>query len=119
MAAFALLSAVVSSACTPLIKDTPRPAASTLQCAREAIAGLPREGSDDYLHCMAAGLIAHRCSVTEAYIASVGKELKDVIGPGAAQWRDWQSDRRGIRCAKGSQDETELRRCCTTRPVDD
>ena len=57
---------------------------------------LPADLPDSQLHCIAAGLIARYCSVTEAHLASIGKELKDVSGPGDAEWRDLESDRRGI-----------------------
>lgn len=49
---------------------------------------------------MAAGLIAQRCSRTEAYLASIGKELRDALGFGDAEWSDWRADRAGLRCAK-------------------
>lgn len=74
--------------------------------------GPDAKAGDAQLHCAAAGLIARYCSVTEATIASYGKELKDLFGAGDAQWRDLESDRRGIRCARSASDTRELLECC-------
>ena len=52
---------------------------------------------DDVAHCTAAGLIARYCSVTEAGLASIGKEIRDLFTAGDAQWRDLMSDKRGVR----------------------
>lgn len=76
---------------------------------------LDRTADDAQLHCAAAGLIARYCSVTEATIASYGKELKDLFGAGDAQWGDLESDRRGVRCARGASDTGELLKCCGLR----
>lgn len=65
---------------------------------------------------MAAGLIARYCSVTEATLASAGKELKDAFGPGDAEWRDLQSDRGGIRCARATNSNEDLMKCCEESP---
>ena len=73
---------------------------------------LPEQLPDTHKHCMAAGLIARHCSLTEASLASVGKELKDLLGSGDAQWRDLQSDRYGLDCARGARNDDELLRCC-------
>jgi hypothetical protein len=72
------------------------------------LAGLP----DSKAHCEAAGLIARYCSVTEAALASVGKEVRDLFTGGDAEWRDLMSDRRGIRCARSSGSDAELVECC-------
>lgn len=71
------------------------------------------ERSDGQAHCMAAGLIALHCSTTEAWLASYGKELRDLFGGGDAEWRDLQADRRGIRCARSATTHSELIECCT------
>jgi hypothetical protein len=63
--------------------------------------------SDELAHCVAAGLIALQCSTAEAWLASIGKELRDLVGSGDAQWRDLRADARGIRCARSATDE-----CC-------
>jgi hypothetical protein len=73
---------------------------------------LPENIPDAQVHCVASGLIARYCSVTEATMAGWGKELKDLLGPGDAEWRDLRSDRRGIACARSASTEQELLTCC-------
>ena len=73
-----------------------------------ALDGLP----DNKAHCEAAGLIARYCSVTEASLASIVKEVRDLFTAGDAEWRDLMSDRRGIRCARSSRSDAELTECC-------
>jgi hypothetical protein len=74
---------------------------------------VPAGLSDKRTHCIAAGLIARYCSVTEAYLASVGKEVKDLFTPGGdAQWADLRADGTGVRCARASRDDAELVVCC-------
>lgn len=73
---------------------------------------LPEHLPDAQAHCLAAGLIARYCSVTEASLASIGKELQDLFGHGDAEWRDLQADRRGIRCARQTRDSEGLTDCC-------
>ncbi|MFO1464921.1 MAG: hypothetical protein U1F35_00520 [Steroidobacteraceae bacterium] len=75
-------------------------------------AELPRGLRDKQAHCLAAGLIARHCSVTEAYLAGAGKEIADLFGHGDAQWSDWKADRAGIACARRAQDDGALGRCC-------
>lgn len=72
----------------------------------------PEKVNDAQMHCAVAGLIARYCSVTEATLASYGKELKDLVGAGDAQWRDLASDRRGIRCARTATTDEALLKCC-------
>jgi hypothetical protein len=67
---------------------------------------------DSVAHCTAAGLIARYCSVTEASMASIGKELRDLFTAGDAQWRDLLSDKRGVSCARQSRNDQELSACC-------
>lgn len=74
---------------------------------------LPAGVSDAQTHCIAAGLIARYCSVTEASMASVGKELQDLLGSGDAEWGDLTADRRGIRCAREAQEDSDLLQCCS------
>jgi hypothetical protein len=57
-------------------------------------------------------LIARYCSVSEAWLASIAKELRDLFGPGQAEWRDLVADRRGIDCARQVTDDTSLETCC-------
>ena len=101
------------AACAPLGREAERAAKSSLGCMRAALAGrdltvLP----DADAHCLAAALIAWRCSATEAMLAGVGKELRDAIGAGDAAWRDLASDRRGLTCAKNATDVAALESCC-------
>jgi hypothetical protein len=78
-----------------------------------AIAKLPLTGLPDYrAHCEAAGLIARYCSVAEAAMASVGKEIRDLFTGGDAQWRDLMSDRHGVQCAGTARNDAELASCC-------
>ncbi|HEY4366329.1 MAG TPA: hypothetical protein VGN07_03785 [Steroidobacteraceae bacterium] len=108
--------ATMAAACAPLQHYEVRAAHSSLGCMNAAIKDQQLESIPDWqAHCIAAGLIARHCSVTEAGMASVGKELKDLFGHGDAEWRDLQSDRRGIGCARTAATDTELRSCCVTR----
>ena len=80
---------------------------------RAAIAGRDFTGLPDrQAHCLAAALIAWRCSATEAMLASVGKEMRDAIGAGDAAWRDLAADRRGLACARNATDVAALEGCC-------
>jgi hypothetical protein len=100
-------------ACAPLPRYEVRPARSSLGCMRGALAAhglLPAQ--DDQAHCLAAGLIARQCSITEAWLASLGKEVLDLLGPGDAEWSDLAADRRGISCARRAQDMAGLEACC-------
>lgn len=91
-----------------------RPARSSYSCMAAVRADLPTEISDKHAHCLAAGGIAQRCSVTEARIAGLGKEFQDLFTrDGDPSWADWRSDKAGIACAKRSgSDATELAACC-------
>jgi hypothetical protein len=100
-------------ACAPLAVDESRAAQSSLGCMRAALAGYDFNARPDHeAHCLAAGLIARRCSSSEAWLASYGKELRDLLGQGDAEWRDVGSDRQGIQCARSATDETSLVECC-------
>jgi hypothetical protein len=76
---------------------------------------LPPDLLERHAHCLAGGLIARYCSVSEAYLAGAGKELRDLLGAGDAQWTDWRADRVGIDCARHVQNDLELASCCATR----
>ncbi|MET0658573.1 MAG: hypothetical protein ABW110_10520 [Steroidobacteraceae bacterium] len=111
--------AAICAACTPLAPNDARPARSTVSCARSVLTNkLPESIPDDTAHCLAAGFIARYCSVSEAYIAGLGKELEDSVGHGDAQWRDWQADRRGIACAKRASSDDDVYACCGWQPRD-
>jgi hypothetical protein len=73
---------------------------------------LPRDLPDGEAHCVASGLIARYCSIPESYLAGLGKELRDLIGPGDAEWRDLTADRAGIACARRAGSDEALDACC-------
>lgn len=75
---------------------------------------LPANAPDKHMHCLAAGLIVRYCSVSEAYIASLGKEGRDFFNRGDVEWADWRADRAGIRCSRRAADDMELAMCCRT-----
>jgi hypothetical protein len=112
-----LLLAACLCACAPLPRYETRPARSSLGCVRKALdtpRSLPTQ--DKQAHCLAAGLIARYCSISEAWMASVAKELGDLLGPGDADWGDLAADRRGIRCARQPGSDTALATCCKVEP---
>lgn len=76
---------------------------------------LPANLPDERAHCLAGGLISRYCSVTEAYLAGAGKEVRDLLGGGDAEWQDWRADRVGIECARESADDAAMGQCCTDR----
>jgi hypothetical protein len=93
-----------------------RPARSSYGCMETVVANkLPSDLPDERAHCLASGLIARYCSQSEAYMAGIGKELRDLFGPGDAQWRDWRADRTGIACAREAKDDAGIASCCASR----
>ena len=76
---------------------------------------LPPDLPDKRAHCLAGGLIARYCSITEAYLAGAGKEVRDLLSRGDAEWQDWQADRAGIACARQEQNDAGLGACCAQR----
>lgn len=76
---------------------------------------LPSGLPDPRAHCLASGLIARYCSGGEAYLAGAGKELRDLLGAGDAEWADWRADRAGIDCARSASDDDALATCCANR----
>jgi hypothetical protein len=99
--------------CAPLATHENRAGQSSLGCMRAALARHDLESlPDEQAHCAAAGLIAWRCSVTEARIASYGKEFRDLFDGGNAEWSDLAADRQGILCARSATDEIGLLNCC-------
>jgi hypothetical protein len=69
--------------------------------------GLP----DKQSHCRAAALIAAHCSVGEARLLAVMKEVADLFGPGNAEWADVRADWAGVRCARAGEGE-QVESCC-------
>jgi hypothetical protein len=90
-----------------------RPARSSAGCARAAIEQhLPGNLPDKLAHCIAGGLVARYCSPTEARLAGLGKELRDIFGHGNAEWSDWNAARLGLRCADDGADPDAIIACC-------
>ncbi len=75
---------------------------------------IPPQHYDKRAHCLTAGRIAQRCSVFEADLAGIGKELSDIFNHGDPSWADWRADRAGIRCARHGRDPQQLADCCTS-----
>jgi len=73
---------------------------------------LPPDLPDDKAHCVASGLIARYCSIPESYLAGIGKEVRDLLGPGDAEWRDLKSDWAGVDCARRADSDEALKECC-------
>jgi hypothetical protein len=107
---------IVLAGCATVPNRPARPAQSSYGCMKAVVqdklpAGLP----DRRAHCLAAGLIARYCSRSEAYLAGAGKELRDLLGAGDAEWADWRADRVGIQCARQASDDAALAACCEER----
>jgi len=107
------LSALVIVALAACATPPDRPAVSTYSCVVSVRDSVPPQGYDKRRHCLTAGRIAQRCSVFEADLAGIGKELSDVFDHGDPSWADWRADRAGIRCAKHGRDLEQLEQCCT------
>jgi hypothetical protein len=93
----------------------PRPAVSSYGCMQVVRTQLPVNDDDKRLHCLASAQIAQRCSVLEAYMAGIGKEVSDMLGRGDPEWADWQADRAGVSCGRTHVDAAELEACCTVK----
>jgi hypothetical protein len=78
-------------------------------------AQLPTEYNDKRLHCFASAQIARQCSVTEAYMAGIGKEISDLFGHGDAEWADWRADRAGVSCGRTQIDAADIQACCAAK----
>jgi hypothetical protein len=96
-----------------------RPARSSAGCAEAVLVRhVPAGLYDKRAHCVAGGLIARFCSPTEARLAGLGKELRDVFGAGDADWSDWQATRSGVRCAATGPDVAAILACCENEAPD-
>ena len=82
-----------------------RPAASSYGCMVAERDSLPADMPDEQKHCVASGLIARHCSISEANMAGLGKELQDLFTGGDASWADWKMDRKGMSCARDAADD--------------
>ena len=108
----AVLLALFLAACSTLSGGS-RAAPSTGACIHAVVRDLQQEDwPDKQMHCVASGLIAFHCSVTEAYLAGVGKEVKDVFGRGNAEWADLRADRKGIACSRAAINDAQIYTCC-------
>ena len=76
---------------------------------------LPGSLPDKRAHCLASGLIARYCSVPEAYLAGIGKEMRDLFTGGDVEWADWRADRVGVSCARHADGDEALTACCDAR----
>jgi hypothetical protein len=76
---------------------------------------LPPKLPDQGAHCLASGLIARYCSVPEAYLAGIGKEVRDAFTGGDVERADWRADRFGVACARHSDGDESLAACCADR----
>jgi hypothetical protein len=112
----AILSIATVTGCASTATRPTRPATSSYGCMQSVTREkLPANLPDARAHCLAAGLIARYCSSSEAYLAGIGKELRDLLGPGDAEWKDWRADRVGIDCARHAEGDDELDSCCSSR----
>jgi hypothetical protein len=116
MVAVLLLMANLT-ACASIANRPPRLAQSSYGCMQAVLQEkLPANLPDKRAHCIAGGLISRYCSITEAYLAGAGKEVRDLLSRGdSAQWKDWQADRVGIECAREGQDDAAVAACCAQR----
>ena len=104
------------TACATIANRPPRLAHSSYGCMQAVLRDkLPADLPDKRAHCLAGGLISRYCSITEAYLAGAGKEVRDLLGWGDAEWADWRADRVGIECARESADDGSLAACCSVR----
>ena len=72
-----ILASLLAAGCAPLATQESRAGKSSLTCMRSALAGRSFEGMHDAeVHCIATGLVALRCSVTESWLAGLGKEMR-------------------------------------------
>jgi len=104
-----VLGALVLGCATP----PDRPAVSSYSCMAAVRDSVPKQGYDKRMHCLVSAGIAQRCSIFEADLAGLGKEMHDVFTAGHdASWSDWRADRAGIRCAQRGRDPEVLAACC-------
>ena len=90
-----------------------RPESSVVGCVRAVVQDkVPREVHDKQAHCLAAGFITRYCSVSEAYVAGLAKEIGDLLGRGDASAADLSANRSGIRCARSAATDDDVRACC-------
>jgi len=114
--AVAVVTIANLTACATITTRPTRLAHSSYGCMEAVLREkLPPELPDKRAHCLAGGLISRYCSITEAYLAGAGKEVRDLLGHGDAEWADWRADRVGIECARESTDDAAVAACCLAR----
>ena len=113
----ALVAMANLTACASIANRPPRLARSSYGCMQAVLQEkLPQNLPDKRAHCLASGLISRYCSITEAYLAGAGKEVRDLLSQGEdAEWQDWRADRTGSECARESDDDSALAACCSAR----
>ncbi len=89
-----------------------RAARSPAACAREVVAQLPPEWSDQRKHCVASALLVRNCSAVEARLAGWSKELRDALTSGDASRQDLQANAAGRRCGRVPDGQTAIEACC-------
>lgn len=84
-----------------------------LGCIERVVATrVPADLPDKRAHCLAGAWIARQCSVAEAQLAAAGKEVRDALGAGDADRRDWEAARAGIDCAHRVAAGEGFEACC-------
>jgi hypothetical protein len=103
--------------CASIPHPPPRLDGSSYGCMSAVLKQkVPTNLPDKRTHCLAPGLIARYCSLPEAYLAGIGKEVRDLLGPGDFEWADWQADRVGIACARRAESDPAVASCCGENP---
>lgn len=109
---------LVTAACSSVPEKPARLERSSYGCMSAVLREkVPANLPDKQAHCLASGLIARHCSLAEAYLAGIGKELKDLLGRGDADWADWRADRVGVACARRASGDAGVEACCASMPA--
>ena len=58
---------------------------------------------DKNRHCAISCIMAVKCNDNETLLAGFMKEVKDVFGPGNAEWADYRADKAGINLVKSGR----------------
>jgi hypothetical protein len=111
-AALGVLLLTALTACSTIPNRPARLAPASYECMDTVRQRVPASLPDKQVHCLAGGLIARYCSPAEAYLAGIGKELRDLLGGGDAEWADWRADRIGVSCAGHAESDESLAACC-------
>jgi len=113
-AALAAVLLTMLTACATVPNQPPRLEPTSYGCMAQVLRQkLPPNLPDKRAHCTASGLITRYCSQTEAYVAGISKELRDLLGYGDAEWSDWSADRVGVNCARRAEDDEAIAQCCS------